>query len=104
MRDDELIRLFSLEGISHSNAVFDRPKLDWFNTEYIRAYPAEKLLPLIEDEWQKAGVIPESDRAHLFATIELLKPRARNLKDFANSFRAFFSERTRTTRRRFRSF
>ena len=41
--------LFDLDGISRSNAVFDRAKLDWFNTEYIRAYPAEKLLPLIEE-------------------------------------------------------
>lgn len=91
--DEELIRLFSLEGISHSNAVFDRPKLDWFNTEYIRAYPAERLLPLIEDEWQKAGLTPAiTDREHLLATIELLKPRARNLKDFANAFRAYFTD------------
>ena len=42
--DQQLIQLFDLNGISHSNAVFDRAKLDWFNTEYIRAYPAEKLL------------------------------------------------------------
>ena len=28
----------------------------------------------------------------LLSTIELLKPRARNLKDFAGSFRAFFSD------------
>src|SRR5215467_3991944 len=54
--DSELIRLFGLEGISRSNAVFDRGKLDWFNTEYIRAYSAERLLPLIEEEWKKAGV------------------------------------------------
>ncbi|HEY3929963.1 MAG TPA: glutamate--tRNA ligase, partial [Candidatus Koribacter sp.] len=91
--DEDLIRLFSLEGISHSNAVFDRPKLDWFNTEYIRAYPADRLLPLIEEEWKKVGLTPAShDAAHLLATIELLKPRARNLKDFANSFRAFFTD------------
>lgn len=91
--DSELIRLFSLEAISRSNAVFDRAKLDWFNTEYIRAYPAEKLLPLIEEEWAKAGIKPErSDREWLLATIDLLKPRARNLKDFATSFRAFFSD------------
>lgn len=93
LRDDELISLFSLDGISRSNAVFDRAKLDWYNTEYIRAYPAEKLLPLIEEEWAKAGVKPQiRDRAWLLATIELLKPRARNLKDFATSFRAFFTD------------
>src|SRR5579885_1584355 len=91
--DSELIRLFSLDGISRSNAVFDRAKLDWFNTEYIRAYPADKLLSLIEDEWKKAGVVPSNhDRAWLLATIDLLKPRARSLKDFAGSFRAFFTD------------
>ena len=89
--DTDLIRLFSLDGIARSNAVFDRAKLDWFNTEYIRAYPAEKLLPLIEEEWKKAGLNPvRHDREWLLSTIELLKPRARSLKDFAGSFRAFF--------------
>jgi glutamyl-tRNA synthetase len=91
--DAELIRLFSLDGVSRSNAVFDRAKLDWFNTEYIRAYSAEKLLPLIEEEWKKAGVTPQrTDRPWLFSTIDLLKPRARSLKDFATSFRAFFTD------------
>jgi glutamyl-tRNA synthetase len=93
LQDSELIRLFSLNAVSRSNAVFDRDKLDWFNTEYIRAYPAEKLLPLVQEEWQKAGLtLDRSDRSYLLATIDLLKPRARNLKDFATSFRAFFTD------------
>jgi glutamyl-tRNA synthetase len=91
--EGELIRLFSLDAISRSNAVFDRAKLDWFNSEYIRAYPAEKLLPLIEEEWKRAGVTPErTDRAWLLSTVDLLKTRARSLKDFATSFRAFFTD------------
>src|SRR5262249_26965284 len=45
LSDAELVRLFDLGGISKSNAVFDRAKLDWFNTEYIRTYSAERLLP-----------------------------------------------------------
>jgi glutamyl-tRNA synthetase len=71
--DSELIRLFGFEGISRSNAVFDRAKLDWFNTEYIRAYPAERLLPLIEEEWKKAGLEVHRDRDWLLSTIALLK-------------------------------
>jgi glutamyl-tRNA synthetase len=90
--DEELIRLFGLDGISKSNAVFDRDKLNWFNTEYIRAYPAERLLPLIEEEWKRVGVMPADDRRTLLSTIDLLKPRARSLKDFSGSFRAFFTE------------
>ena len=91
--DAELIRLFDLGGISRSNAVFDRAKLDWFNSEYIRAYSSEKLLPLIEEEWQKAGLKPERrEREWVLSTIDLLKPRARSVKDFAVSFRAFFTD------------
>jgi glutamyl-tRNA synthetase len=91
--DQQLIKLFDLNGISHSNAVFDRAKLDWFNTEYIRTYPAERLLPLVQEEWHKAGLEPaHTDRDWLFATVNLLKPRARSLKDFATSFRAYFTD------------
>jgi glutamyl-tRNA synthetase len=93
LSDAQLIELFSLAGISRSNAVFDNDKLAWFNTEYIRAYSAEKLLPLIEEEWKKAGIrVDTSDGNWLRSTIDLLKPRARNLKDFATSFRAFFAD------------
>ena len=93
---EELIRLFTLEGISKSNAVFDNDKLAWFNTEYIRAYPAEKLLPLIEEEWRLAGFAPSRTAAEIVAAIELLKPRARSLKDFATAFRAYFAEEFQT--------
>jgi glutamyl-tRNA synthetase len=93
LSDSELIAAFSLENISRSNAVFDRGKLDWFNTEYIRAYSAERLLPLIYEEWQRADFEPEAqDASKLLATIDLLKARARNLKDFATTFRAYFSD------------
>jgi glutamyl/glutaminyl-tRNA synthetase len=89
---DELIQLFSLDGISKSNAVFDNDKLAWFNTEYIRAYDSKKLLPLIEEEWTKAGFVPGRSPEEILAAIDLLKPRARNLKDFATAFRAYFSD------------
>jgi glutamyl-tRNA synthetase len=88
----ELIELFSLSGISKSNAVFDNDKLAWFNTEYIRAYPAEQLLPLIEEEWHAAGFTPTRTPEEIRAAIELLKQRARSLKDFATVFRAYFGE------------
>ena len=41
LHDRELIDLFDLSSIQKSNAIFDRAKLDWFNTEYIRASPAD---------------------------------------------------------------
>jgi glutamyl-tRNA synthetase len=89
---DDLIQLFTLNGISRSNAVFDNDKLAWFNTEYIRAYDPEKLLPLIQNEWRAAEFTPTRSAGEIVAAIELLKPRARSLKDFATSFRAYFCD------------
>jgi glutamyl-tRNA synthetase len=93
MDDRALIDLFDLSGIAKSNAIFDRGKLDWFNSEYIRACPAVQLLPLIEEEWKKVDLIPfQTSRGAMAATVDLVKPRARNLKDFATLFRAYFSD------------
>ena len=93
LHDHELIDLFDLSGIQKSNAIFDRTKLDWFNTEYIRGTPAALLLPLIEEEWKKAGLVPfQTSREAMETTVDLVKPRARNLKDFATIFRGYFSE------------
>jgi len=90
---DDLIQLFTLEGISKSNAVFDNDKLAWFNTEYIRACDSAKLLPLIEAEWRAAGFQPTRSQQEILAAIDLLKPRARSLKDFVGLFRAYFDDR-----------
>jgi glutamyl-tRNA synthetase len=89
---DDLIQLFTLDGISKSNAVFDNDKLAWFNTEYIRAYDSNKLLLLIQNEWVAAGFTPARTREEILAAIELLRPRARSLRDFAGLFRAYFSD------------
>ena len=89
---DELIALFSLDGISKSNAVFDNDKLAWFNTEWIRRYSPQQLLPLIEEEWAKAGFRSDRSAEDVLAAIALLQPRARSLKDFAGAFRGYFSD------------
>ena len=88
----ELIALFSLDGIADRIAVFDNEKLAWFNTEWIRRYSPAELLPLIEAEWAKAGFSSDRTREEILATITLLQPRARSLKDFAGAFRGYFSD------------
>jgi glutamyl-tRNA synthetase len=89
---DELIELFSLSGIAKSNAVFDNDKLAWFNTEWIRRYSPQELLPLIEEEWTKAEFRSDRSGDEILAAIALLQPRARSLKDFAGAFRGYFSD------------
>jgi len=89
---EELIRLFTLDGISKSNAVFDNDKLAWFNTEYIRSSSVADLLPLIEAEWKQAEFVPARTREEITEAVELIKTRARSLKDFVTAFRAYFAD------------
>jgi glutamyl-tRNA synthetase len=89
---DELIQMFSLDGIAHSNAVFNNEKLAWYNTEYIRAYDPSRLLPLIEEEWRSIRYQPTRSHEEILVAIALLQPRARSLKDFASAFLAYFGD------------
>ena len=93
---EEMVRAFTLEAVSKSNAVFDPEKLAWMNSEYLRHLPAERLLPLVEAELKSAGLwrdgaSPE-ERRWFEACARLLQSRARSLKDFSMSGRAFFTD------------
>jgi glutamyl-tRNA synthetase len=89
---EELIELFSLDGISRSNAVFGNDKLAWFNTEYIRNYDSTALLPLVREEWRRAGLTVTKSEDELLQLLDLLKPRARSLQDFAVAFQGYFCD------------
>jgi glutamyl-tRNA synthetase len=89
---DELIELFSLDGISRSNAVFGNDKLAWFNTEYIRNYDSTELLPLVREEWRRAGLHVDKSEDEILRLLDLLKPRARSLQDFAVAFQGYFCD------------
>jgi glutamyl-tRNA synthetase len=89
--DDELIRAFSLEGISRANAVFNPDKLMWFNAQYIARLPHEKLLQYLKPEYINAGLWRDSfekEESEWFRTlINLYRPRAKVLTDFPKQSR-----------------
>src|SRR5579871_6501595 len=96
-RTSELLQKFSLEGVSRTNGVFDRAKLEWFNTQYLQKLPIEDLLPEVEQQLKQDGLWKEewaSGAGHdWFArTVDLLRPRIRLLPDFSSWSRAFFSD------------
>jgi glutamyl-tRNA synthetase len=91
---EEMVQSFELSAVSKSNAVFDLEKLAWMNAEYLRHLPRERLLALVEEELAKAGVRSRKsgDQERFARSVLLLQTRARSLKDFAQSGRAFFCE------------
>ena len=96
MRTAELIERFSLAGVSRTNAIFDRPKLEWFNTQYLQKPPVEELLPAVEAELKRAGIWQEAwgsgERAWFAHAVDLIRPRTRLLTDFSGWARAFFTD------------
>jgi glutamyl-tRNA synthetase len=97
LRTSQLLEKFSLEGVSRTNGVFDRAKLEWFNTQYLQKLPIEDLLPEVEAQLKQDGLWKEEWAAgaghEWFAkTVDLLRPRIRLLPDFSSWSRAFFSE------------
>jgi len=97
LRTSDLLEKFSLQGVSRTNGVFDRAKLEWFNTQYLQKLPIEELLPAVEDELKRAGLWKEEWAAGaghewFSKTVDLLRPRVRLLPDFATWSRAFFSD------------
>jgi glutamyl-tRNA synthetase len=97
LRTKDLLEKFSLEGVSRTNGVFDRAKLEWFNTQYLQKLPIEELLPEVQRQLQRDGLWKEewaTEAGHVWfsKTVDLLRPRVRLLPDFSTWSRAFFSE------------
>jgi glutamyl-tRNA synthetase len=80
LSQDELVRLFSLEGIQKKPAVFDTTKLEWMNGQYLSALPADQLLEPVRRQLTLMGIAPAIDLAPL---IDSVKARSRTILDVA---------------------
>jgi glutamyl-tRNA synthetase len=93
---DDLIALFTLEGISGGNAVFNPEKLDWFNQQHIARLTASDLLGRIEPRLREAGVwrdsLRSSESTWIEAVIDLVKPRVRTLDQLVSEIAPFLRD------------
>jgi glutamyl-tRNA synthetase len=91
---EELVAAFSLEGISSSNAVFNPEKLEWFNSQHIARLGGDEIVARLEPALRELGLWDDALRGErrgwFHQVIELLKPRAKKLRDLADHGRYFF--------------
>lgn len=78
---EEMIQLFSFEGIQQKAAIFDMTKLEWMNGQYLSATPAEALYPLVAPQLEKLGV--NGNQAAVLKAIAAVKTRSRTTLDVA---------------------
>jgi glutamyl-tRNA synthetase len=92
---DELVGLFSLEGVNRSNAVinfteedpFD-PKAVWLNAEHIRALPVEELARDLEPFLARAGFDTKPEK--VLAVTPLIRERIKLLGEAVQAADFFF--------------
>ena len=97
LRTKDLVQKFTLEGVSRTNGVFDRAKLEWFNTQYLQKLPIEDLSPQVAAQLKQDGLWKDewatgAGHEWFARTVDLLRPRVRLLPDFSSWSRAFFSD------------
>lgn len=91
---DQLVAVFDLKGISGGNAVFNVEKLDWFNQQHLWSLPPAELLRRVQPVLVESGLWNDAyvgeKHAWFDAVLQLLKPRAKRVSDFAELGRYFF--------------
>src|SRR5438270_2485667 len=78
---DEMIALFSFEGIQKKPAIFDMTKLEWMNGQYLSAGSAEQLYPLVAPQLEQLNL--DGDKDAVLRTIAAVKTRSRTTLDVA---------------------
>ena len=96
MNIDEMIKLFSLDRINPSNAVFDTEKLAWMNGEYIRKTDDHVLVDMLRPFLVESGLVTHlyinSRWDYMLNFVRLLKERCRLLTDFIDQGPYFFTD------------
>jgi glutamyl-tRNA synthetase len=91
---EEMIALFSLDGLQKKAAIFDTKKLEWMNGQHLSRSSALELEPRLTPPLINAGVANretlEARREWYLQLIDLLKVRSRTVLDMVRQAAPFF--------------
>jgi len=93
--DDEIAKVFTLDGINAAPARLDFDKMDFINGQHILREDNENLselaTPFLEEV--NEGELTEPLKARILAAMDTLKPRAKTLKELAEQARYLLLKR-----------
>jgi glutamyl-tRNA synthetase len=79
---EEMTEHFSFERVSLGGSIFDLKRLRHYNGKYLRDLPLERLAECAKPFLHEAG-LEWGDEDYLLDVLEVLRPRAETLRDFA---------------------
>jgi glutamyl-tRNA synthetase len=85
--------MFDFDRVNKAGGKFDWDKLNWINSQYLHAMPAEELLPELIPYWQAAGfqLDPDADRSWLLQLTSLIGASLERLDGCVEISRTFFT-------------
>jgi glutamyl-tRNA synthetase len=99
MTRQELVDVFTLEGVNRSNAVINfseadpiDPKALWLNSQHLRTMPVAEIAPYVRKTLVGAGLAIPEDEARFLHIVEVIRSRFATLTDFVTRGRAYFAD------------
>jgi len=96
MTIDEMITLFSPDGLQRKAAIFDPKKLEWMNGQHLSRVPLDELEPRVTPAMIAAGLVTPEDiasrREWYLQLLDLLRVRARTIDDIVRQAGPYFVE------------
>jgi glutamyl-tRNA synthetase len=96
MTVEEMIGLFSTEGLLRKAAVFDPQKLEWMNGQHLMLMSAERLEPRVTPAIVRAGLATAEDlaakRDWYLSLLDLLRIRSRTIDDIVRQAEPYFRD------------
>ena len=85
---EDLVKDFSLKGLSSAGAKFDYDRLKWFNLKHLQEKSGKEILALLIEAGHSTGSAPEDKAARI---IDAAKDRANTLEELWSVCSCFFS-------------
>ena len=91
---DEMVELFTPDGLQRKAAIFDTQKLEWMNGQHLSRVPLESLEPRVTPSIIAAGLTTADDiasrRDWYMSLLNLLRVRARTIDDIVRQAAPYF--------------
>jgi glutamyl-tRNA synthetase len=93
---EEMISLFTPDGLQRKAAIFDPKKLEWMNGQHLSRVPLAELEPRVTPAMIAAGLVTRDDviarHAWYMSLLDLLRVRARTIDDIVRQAGPYFLE------------
>ena len=86
---DEMIELFSLDGLNKSASSFNTEKLNWVNQQYLMSLPLDSIVGLVKQRLERLQ-IEFDDSLDFAAVVDLYRQRVNTVNELVDSILYYF--------------